>query len=207
MKRMAKRWLVGLAAAIAVVCMAGVGFSAFTAQATVYGNASAATVGLQITETGTFGCFYFGHDVAAPGNIAFSGLSDGGTQITLTVSNLTPDDICEAGLVLENVGSQPLNVSIALNTPGANGVCGPYGFNCYDVYTYSGIQASGDFFFYGSPTEPTPTSYSANFTELNPGQSYTDYYGIDIPWGSTDATPASATFTLVYSASVGFNEA
>lgn len=204
---MTKRWVVGLAAAIAVVCMAGVGFSAFTAQATVYGNASAAAVGLQITGTGSYGCFYFGHAEAAPGSLEFSGLTAGNTQVTLTVANLTPDDICNGYLTLENTGNQPLNVSITLNTPGSNGVCGPYGFNCFDVYTYSGIQASGDFYFVGSPTADTPTAYSQNFTLLNPGQSYTDYYGVDIPWGSTDATPSSATFTLVYSASVGFNEA
>ncbi|MGP8077871.1 MAG: hypothetical protein ACLQD8_08695 [Thermoplasmata archaeon] len=204
---MTKRWLVGLVAAIAVVCMAGVGFSAFTAQATVYGNASAASVGLQIVQNYSFGCYYFGHAEAAPGSLSFTDLNEAQTAVSLNVANLTPDQICEATLTIENTGSQPLNVSIALNTPGSNGVCGPYGFNCFDVFTYSGIQASGDFWFDGSPTAPAPTAYSANFTYLNPGQSYQDFYGVDIPWGSNDTTPSSATFTLVYSASVGFNEA
>jgi hypothetical protein len=203
-KKMAKRWLIGMAAALAVVCMAGVGFSAFTATATVNGNASSASIGLEIQSEGTYGCFYFGHNVTAPGNISYSGLNAAQTEVTLNVANLTPDDICEAYLVLENSGSLPLNVSITLNTPGIDNLCAPYGSNCYDVFTYSGIQASGAFFYYGSPTEPAPTSFSANFTMLNPGQTYTDFYGVDIPAGSGDSTPTSTTFSLVYSASVGF---
>ena len=203
---MARRWVLGVAAAIAVVCVAGVGFSAFTAQATVYGSAYAATVGLEFTQYGIYDCFYLGHSEPAPGKVVFSDLSAGGTQVTLTVSNLTPDDVCETEVTLENTGDQPLNVSITLNTPGENGVCGPYGINCFDIATTSGIQAAGEIYFGASPTDGVPTSYSHNFTTLQPGHTYEDLYALDIPWGSTDATPASASFTLVYSASIGFNE-
>ncbi|MGP8077852.1 MAG: hypothetical protein ACLQD8_00225 [Thermoplasmata archaeon] len=197
---MTKRWLVGLVAAIAVVCMAGVGFSAFTAQATVYGNASAASVGLQIVENESFGCFYYGHLESAPGSISFAGLSDGNTAVTLNVANLTPDQVCTATLTIENTGSQPLNVSIALNTPGSNGICLTTEADCFGVTTVSGITVGGFYF-----TNPSATAFVQNFTYLNPGQTYTDTYAVSIEWGSDNSTPSAGTFTLVYSATVGFN--
>jgi hypothetical protein len=204
---MAKRWLVGLVAAIAVVCMAGVGFSAFTAQATVYGNASAAQIGLAIESTASEGCFYFNQSVPAPGSLSFSGLNAAMTSVSMNVANLTPDQLCLASLTLENVGTQPLNVTITLNTPGVDGICTAFAYNCFDVLTLSGIDASGWFYFSSSPTGDTPTSVSSNFTELNPGQSFVDTYAVDIPAGSGDSTPSTGSFTLVYSATVGFNTA
>lgn len=205
---MAKRWLVGLVAAIAVVCMAGVGFSAFTASAVVYGNASAASVGLDIQATEAVGCFYYGHDVAAPGNVSFSNENEQQTAITLNVANMTPDDVCQAYLEIQNVGTQPLNVSITLYTAGSGGICGSaFQTDCYDVFTLSGIESSGWFYYTGSPTAPGPADVSVNFTDLAPGASYFDAIGIDIPPGSDDGTPSAASFALVYSATVGFDTA
>jgi len=204
---MAKRWLVGLVAAVAVVGLAGVGFSAFTATATVNGYASAGSVSLQITETGTFSCFYLPDTpypyAPAPGNIAFSPIRDGGTEVSFNVSNLTPGVICNGGVLLVNEGSVPLNVSVSLFSAGFNGVCGAYQYNCYDVITYSGIQAGGHYWYSGSPTAGGPSDVSANFVTLAPGASVVDDLGVLIETGSTSA-PSSASFSLVYTGSAGF---
>ncbi|HTP56013.1 MAG TPA: hypothetical protein VML53_05030 [Thermoplasmata archaeon] len=204
---MAKRWLVGLVAAVAVVGLAGVGFSAFTATATVNGYATAGSVSLQITETGGYACFYlpdtpYGY-ASAPGNVSFSPIRDGGTEVSLNVSNLTPGVICSGLILLTNAGSVPLNVSVSLYTAGFNGVCGAYDYDCYDAITYSGIQASGHYWFGGSPTAGGPSDLSANFVTLAPGGSFVDDIGILIETGSTSA-PGAAAFSLVYTGSAGF---
>jgi len=201
---MAKRWLVGLVAAIAVVSLAGVGFSAFTATATVNGTASAATMGLEIVQNSTSGCYYNLNTPGAPGNISLVGETEARTTISLVVSNLTPGINCRAYVQLENTGSVPVNVSVQLDTPGAAGVCTAYAINCFDVDTLSGIQAAGWQWWTGSPTGGTSSYSYSNFSTLTPGGTVWDYIGVDIPYGSTDATPGSAAFSLVYTAAPEF---
>jgi len=197
---MAKRWLVGLVAAIAVVCMAGVGFSAFTAQATVNGAATSATMGLEIVGNFTTGCYYNLNVAGAPGNYSFSGENAAKTSISLTAANLTPGINCRAYLELENTGSVPVNVSVALNTAGVNNICTAFAINCYDVYTASGIQASGWVWWSTSPTGGTSSDSNANWVTLTPGQTVWDTILVDIPLGSTDATPSGGAFSLSYTA-------
>ncbi len=200
---MAKRWLIGLVAAIAVVSMAGVGFSAFTAQATVYGNATAATLDLKIVNEGLFSpeCQYWLPGLpTAPASMKFVGLDPSETQITWDVANLTPNVLCNAWLVIENAGSIPVNLSVALNTPGSNGICTAWENNCYDINTISGIQANGWIYWLGSPTGGTSSYSYANVVTLDPGATYEDLLTVDIPPASDDSTPSSATFSLVYTA-------
>ena len=204
---MTKKWVVGVIGAFALVAMTGVGFSAFTASATVYGTASAATMGLEITWTGASTCTYLpgtplGGQVA-PGNVSFSPVAEGGTVVSFSASNMTPGVYCQGDLQLTNTGSVPVNVSVVLSTAGSNGICGAYGVNCYDVISYSGIEASGEWWFYGSPTAPGPADVSTNFTTLNPGNSTVDAIAVLISTGFTSVDP-SAFFTLTYTASAGF---
>lgn len=202
---MTRKWQLGLIGAIALLALTGVGFSAFTASATVYGNASAATMDLKIVGEGAYGaCQYWLPGLpTGPGNITFTGLNAAETQVTWNVANVTPNDLCNAYVVLENAGSVPVNVSVALNTPGFNGICTAGELNCYDINTLSGIQANGWIWWVGSPTGGTSSYADSNFVTLNPGQTYTDLLTVDIPPGSDDSTPASATFSLVYTASAG----
>ena len=66
---MGQRWLVGLVAAIAVVCMAGVWFPAFTAQAAVYGSANRLRWTCRSPSHPSFGCHdYFNAPGGAGGN-------------------------------------------------------------------------------------------------------------------------------------------
>lgn len=193
----------GLVGAFAVMGLAGVGFSAFTASATVYGTASAGTVSLVITETESFGCSGAYANGANNGSMAFSPVSEDGSSVSASVSNIVPGEFCDGLVVLENTGSVPFNVSVAFNTPGANGMCIWGERDCYDVNTLSGIQVSGWLAFCG------PCNFSAeysvtNITTLNPGQTYTDYVAVSIPQGADDGTPPTGSFSLVYTGSAGF---
>jgi hypothetical protein len=200
---MSKRWLVGLAAAIAVVSMAGAGFSAFTAQATVNGTASAATIGLEIQSNYTYSCYYFYNVPGAPGTMAFSGLNAAKTEVSLSVSNLVPGDYCVVSVTIQNVGSLPINVSVALSTAGFNGMCSAYQLDCYGVFTTSGIGSDGHIWWIGQPNYGVVTDSNANFVSLTPGGTYFDFIGIDLPAGSDDSSAATGTFSIAYTASEG----
>ncbi len=201
---MAHKWVLGIGAALALIIVAGTGFAAFTATATVNGKASAGTVDLAITSTQDLGCYaFFGAQTPGPGNISFSDLNEQRTSISLSVSNLTPSAFCEANVTLENTGSVPVNLSVALSTAGSNGVCAPEVYNCFEVFTLSGIT-EGVIWFTNSPIGGTPTTSVANVVTLLPGGTFTDQVGVGIPPTSSDATPSSAAFTLTYTASAGF---
>jgi len=201
---MGHKWIVGIGAALAVVIVAGTGFAAFTATATVNGRASAGTVDLAIVSavTGSCGAF-FGQQSPGAGNISFTNLNEARTSVTLTVSNLTPSAFCLASVQLENTGSVPVNLSLALSTPGVSGVCAFLAYNCFEVFTSSGIT-EGIIWFAESPTGSTPTSSLPNIVTLAPGGIYTDNIGVGIPSTSTDATPSSTVFTLGYTATAGY---
>jgi hypothetical protein len=200
---MAQRWLIGVIAAFAVIGLAGVGFSAFTATATVNGSASAATMSLKIVENGTFACDYYYNVPGAPGNISFSGENAGQTVIGLTVANMTPGVYCVGAIVLENAGSVPVNVSVAFSTAGANGMCSAYQLNCYGVFTTSGLGTDGSIWWVGQPNDGIVTDSYANFVTLSPGGTYLDLIGIDMPAGSTSAPGGGGAFSIVYTASAG----
>ena len=200
---MGRRWLVGLVAAVAVVCMAGVGFSAFTAQAAVNGTANSATMDLQITEAGSDGCFYFYNIPGAPGNASIVGENAAMNVLTFETSNMTPSTYCFIAFNLVNAGSVSVNVSAQLETAGANGMCVAGQVSCYGVVTESGIASDGTIYVIGAPNYGTPTDSSSNFVTLSPGGAFTEYrWGRPAP-GSDDSTPASATFSIVYTATPG----
>lgn len=205
---MVQKWIVGMLGAFAVLAMVGVGFSAFTATATVNGSASAGTVGVAIVaeSSAPATCFYlpdtpYGGS-AAPGSVLLNVPTALSSVATFTAANLTPGVGCDAYITIENTGSVPENISIALSTAGANGVCASTDQNCFDVISQSGIEAASGYYFGGSPTGAGPASVSTNFVTLAPGATYADAVAVLIATGSTSA-PASATFTLTYTASAG----
>ncbi|MFY9716979.1 MAG: hypothetical protein WAK40_03475 [Thermoplasmata archaeon] len=197
---MAKKWMVGLVAAVAVVCLTGVGFSAFTAQAQVNGYASGASMGLEIVQNFTTGCYSNLNTPGAPGNYSFGAENAAKTSISLVASNLTPGINCRAYIELENTGSVPVNVSVALDTPGVDGICTAWSNDCFDVYTASGIQASGWIYWSGSPTAGTSSYAYSNWATLAPGGMVWDVILVDIPFGSDNGTPHAGAFSLVYTA-------
>ncbi len=197
---MAHKWALGIGAALALVIVAGTGFAAFTATATVNGKASAGSVDLAIVDAFPAGCGGFsGSQYPGPGNYTFSNENEARTSISLTVTNLTPDAWCQGEIVLENVGSVPVNLSVTLNTPGSNGICAPDADNCTAVTTTSGIDEGWQLWY----VSPTPASTVTNFATLAPGALYYDYIAVGIAGGSTDVTPSTATFSLVYTGSAG----
>jgi hypothetical protein len=215
---MVQKWVMGVAGVIALLAVSGVGFAAFSATATVNGNVYAGTVGLQIVDTwatngGSVGYYVGCVDnftgtvpyVPVPDNVSFGPVTNGGTQVQLTATNMTPSEDCEVAIELQNTGSVPEVVSVAVQTPGANGLCTPGALNCYDVATMSGISAQGWLVWACGPPCGSPHSVTSvtAFTTLNPGGTYIDVIEVDIPPGSGDLTPASGSFALQYTATAG----
>ena len=199
---MTRKWILGIGAALALVAVAGTGFAAFTATATVNGNATAGSVQLAIVNAYYLDCGGFnGQQYPGAGNYTFYGENEARTSISLSVTNLTPDAWCQGEIIIENVGTVPVNVSVALNTPGSSGICVLDAVNCTAVATTSGINDGLQFYY---PPYTGPASSVSNFVTLAPGASFGDQIGVEIATGSTDATPASASFTLVYTASAGY---
>ena len=200
---MAKRWVLGVVGALVVLAASGVGFSAFTTTATVNGSATSASMGLEIVNSADIGCgSLYGAAVPGPGNFTFYGLTAGMTQISVRATNLTPGVYCQGWIELENVGSVPVTVSVVVNTPGANGICTSYAYDCYDVESISGVEVTGWQWYTASPTAGTSAYASPNFATLAPGGVYYDYLASNIPHASTSA-PATGTFTLTYTSSAG----
>jgi len=200
-----KKWAIGAIGAFAILALAGVGFSAFTATAQVNGYAYAATMDLEIVNTYEGGCGSLFHATpAGPGNFTFYGENAAMTSISVRATNLTPGVYCEGAIELENTGSVPVNVSVVLETAGTNGICTAYTINCYDVESLSGIEAAGFQWYIGSPNAGHSAYASTNFTTLAPGATYWDWIASNIPPTSTYAsTPPSGTFTILYTASAG----
>lgn len=197
---MTKKWVVGLVGVFAVLALSGVGFSMFTAQATVNGSATAATMGIQITAHGVGGgpsaytCYSWPieADQYAPGNFSFYGENAQMTSINAVASNLTPGVYCGGWVNVTNVGTVPVNLSVALEY--TTNICPA--FVSHDCYDYSGWDN----------IDPAILGNTAvtNITLLMPGGTYHDFFVVGIVAGSDDSTPGSAYFTLAFTATAGF---
>ena len=196
---MAKRWVLALATAMVIIGSSGVGFAAFSASDVVHGSATAVSVDLQITREVSGGCT-LNSGGAAPGTVEFSDLNAAATEVSLTVANMTLNTYCAAAIVLTNTGPEAVSLTSGILFLGQNGVCGPGQIDCYDVFTLSGIQASGLDCIAGSPTCGYSEEISVNFATLQPGQSFVETIGMTIPAGSDSSTPSSCAFDLVYEA-------
>jgi len=191
---MSKHWLLGVVGAFAVIALVGIGFSALTASATVNGNATSGSASLTIvgygnnTAEGLPVCVTEFGDPSV-GNLTFSGENAIDTSINVAATNLTPGTYCDGYVLLENTGSIPLNLSSALTN--LVNICPALGTDCYDVEDFSGISALG-----GVLSVPYVTT-------LAPGATYNDTFFIGIPLGSDDGTPASGSFSLVFTGTAG----
>jgi len=181
---MTKKWVVGVLGVLAVAALVGVGYSAFTATATVNGTATAGIAAIEVTSTGAGYCQY-PTGAPAPGSFVFAENAKD-TVLSVTVSNLVPGSICVTSVTVQNVGTVPVALSAQLNATG--GICSGPALNCYDVATTSGLSSAAGIF-----------SVPA-FANL--GGPYLDSISVSIPAGSTSA-PASGSFAVFYIGSAG----
>jgi len=107
---MAQKWMMGLISVVAIAAVAGVGFAAYNATATV-------------TVTANAGSFY----LVADGTLTASSLAVGsctpsmsGTSITLTSVNMLPGDYCNWTFTYTNAGTVAGNY-VSWYAPGFSG--------------------------------------------------------------------------------------
>ena len=185
---MARRWMLGLIGAFAAIAVAGIGFAAFTATATVNVVATGGTIGLEITDFAFYGCHFV---TGAPGPGTFDSASENAarTAVTFGVGNLTAGDYCQVKVFIMNTGTIPINVTAFLSE--IAGICAPAALNCYDAGDSWGLTAFGGIVSTVAPGEPFP-----------PGFVFTDLVSVGIPPGSVSAPP-SGVFSVNYVASSG----
>lgn len=196
---MVKKWWVGVASAFVVLALAGVGFSAFTASATVTGSISAASAEIQFGSFLGHGCVYESNGATGPGSLTFSGLNPAATSINLDVQGINLGEYCDGAIQIMNSGTGPVTLTAGILFLGENGICGAGQTDCFDVVSASGIAASGYTCLNGSPTPcGTSAEVSTDFVTLSPGQTFTDDIGVAFAPGSDASSPTTGTFELVY---------
>jgi hypothetical protein len=179
-----KKWVVGMMAVLAVAALVGVGYSAFTATATVNGTATAGLDAIQVSSSQSGACFY-PSGAPAPGSFGFS-LNAKDTVLTLSVTNMVPGAVCSTVATISNVGSVPVVLSNQLNT--TSGICVGPALNCYDVSDTAGLSSV------------TGIKNVNSIATL--GSPYADTINVWIPAGSTSA-PSSGVFSIYYVGSAG----
>jgi hypothetical protein len=184
---MLQRWVVGLLGVFAVAALVGVGYSAFTASATVNGTATAGTVSIEVRSSLSGSCTY-ASGAPAPGAFTFSE-NAADTVLSIGVSSLVPGGVCTTQATVTNTGSVPVLLNDQLNE--SSGICasGPT-LNCYDVSDTAGLRSV------------SPVLNVNSIVTLAPGGSYTDTIAVYIPAGSTSA-PASGNFAVYFMGSAG----
>ena len=156
---MTRKWVLGLATAITLVAVGGMGFAAFTSTATINATATTGSINLAWTPVGTPNV---GAGTLILTNTSYTTCTSSVTSslVTITAGNLAPGDSCTIsttyGLLLSNTGSIPATVAWTfgsdyfLNTTSA--ACGPGNFSGGDSLpggTFT-VPAFGDIGAYGS---------------------------------------------------------
>jgi hypothetical protein len=184
---MTKKWVVGLLGVLAIAALVGVGYSAFTASATVNGTATAGTVSIIVTSPDQGSCA-FPSGGPAPGAFTFSE-NPAQTVLNIGVSNLVPGGVCTTQATIINTGTVPVVLSNQLNE--SSGICAPGPtLNCYDAFDSAGL------------TSVSPILNVNGITTLAPGGSYIDTISVYIPAGSISAPP-SGNFAIYFTGSAG----
>jgi hypothetical protein len=182
---MAKKWLVGVVAAFAILGLAGVGFAAFTASANVYGNASAASPGISVSPSDGY-CATTSVDPSSPG------------AVYVNSSDLVPGVPCGGVVKVTNTGNVKEIVTSAITDDYTGDLCTAADLaaaapNCYFVSdTQTGLGAGGD----------SGNGLNGYYGVLLPGDSFLDNIEVLIPAGSTSVSP-SEVFTITFTASQG----
>ena len=184
---MTKKWIAGMLGVLAVAALVGVGYSAFTATATVNGTATAGTAEITVSSPAAGTCGYVGGG-PAPGGFSFAE-NHALTVLTVGLSNLVPGGICSFSFTVTNVGTVPVVLSDQLNE--TSGICAPGPtLNCYGVNDGSGL------------TSATPVLSVTSLATLAVGGTYLDTVWVGIPAGSTSAPP-SGGFSIYFTGSAG----
>lgn len=183
---MAKKWVVGLAAAITIVAVAGVGFSTFTTTAYVNGTATSATVALTVAPGDNMACYWLSNLT----NYSYGSISEYAVspmQVNLSVQNLVPGTACAASVYVNNTGTITLNLT---NTLTGTGMCLPGDTDgCFEVQgVYNALDSGAGILSYNNPHLYVGTYY--------------DNFVVSIPAGFTYA-PSTMTFTSTYVGTAG----
>ncbi len=184
---MSNRWVVGLLGVLAVAALVGVGYSAFTATATVNGTATAGTAAIALNSPQAGACAYPSGG-PAPGSFSFSE-NTSHTLVSVGVSNLVPGDFCYFSVTVTNVGTVPVVLNNQLNE--TSGICAPGpSLNCFAVRDTAGL------------TSATPVLNVNGITTLAVGGTYVDTIWVGIPSGSVTAPP-SGLFSVFFTGVAG----
>jgi len=178
---MGNRWLVAVAALVAVVAVGGIGFATFTANAYVNGNAQAGYLQLQ-----------WGAEPASTPSASYVACSavvgqttTAGDTLTVYASNLAPGDSCNFADSLNDVGTLPGTTYAQLQVPTFYGDCTWFVYDTYGAHSYPPLE---------SPLGPI---------SIAPGSpiAYSLTYGLSS--GNAGCQNAALTFQIVITATAG----
>ena len=178
---MGNRWLVAVAALVAVVAVGGIGFATFTANAYVNGNAQAGYLQLQWgPEPTTTPSAYYVACTAVVGQT-----NTAGDTLTVTATNLAPGDSCTFADTLNDIGSLPANTYAQLQNP-----------------VYSGC---GDWFAddnYGAHSNP-PLETPLGPIAIQPGSPIPYSLTFGLSSGNAGCQNSAITFQIIITATAG----
>jgi hypothetical protein len=171
---MGSRLVLVMVAAVAIVAVGGIGFAAFTSSVTVNGTASAGNIVLE------FASNPYGTGASTPSGATCTLQTYGGTTTTISISasNLAPNQYCSFVLTITNAGSLPANSESSLFTASSGSYCSSSGeINC--IWVQDSLSPS--------PLNSETGVYTGSGTTVIPAGgtlTYTIY--TTLPAGSTD---------------------
>lgn len=180
-----RRWGTVLGLAFGLVAVTGIGFAAFTSQATIGVNASA----------GSMDVVWVGPSspaVVTSASYVNCAVTLSATAVTWSISNLAPGDSCTIpssdGIVLDNIGTIPATMSEQAYI--SSGSCG-----WYITYNYGAGTI---------PVSPTPPTVFGTLAggATAPAGGYSATFGFDSGQGD-GCQGASISLTVYYNATAG----
>jgi hypothetical protein len=174
---MGNRLVLAMVAVVAIVAIGGIGFAAFTSTVTVNGSAAAGNLVLE------FASNPYGTGASTPSGATCSVQAYGGTTTTISVSasNLAPNQYCTFTLTVTNAGSLPANSETSLFSATSGTYCSTSGqINC--IWVQDNLA-------------PSPLYTGSGTTAIPAGGTFTYVIYTTLPAGSTDQT-TSLGFTI-----------
>ncbi len=138
---MGKRLVMGLVAVVAVIALGGIGFAAFSATATINGQATAGSFGL------VWGSSPTNSPTQMDSSVCSAGTASGATWSSLSGSYFAPGDGCTFADSLTVTGNLPGTISESLTVSDTAMGCGLQYWTYTDTFvgaqTFSSGQANG----------------------------------------------------------------